>query len=128
MNQLSANSGGRAGNYLCALALDRIEPLLFALGEDSDQIDDDFSIANRSLDQTRKAHIGPDGTNLSGPAEPLKMINEVGMAHRYAQPVVLLGKSPHHMSAEEPRPAEDCDDGRLRFPSCSAPDWMAALC
>ena len=55
----------------------------------------------------------------------------VGMAHRYAQAVVPLGKGPHHISAKEARPAEDGDEStdihRLRFPRCRAPGSMAAL-
>jgi hypothetical protein len=61
----------------------------------------------RCLDQTGKAHIIPDGANLSGPAEPLQVLDEVGMAHRYAEAAAPLSKSPHHMSAKEPGPAED---------------------
>src|SRR6266516_5274107 len=99
----------RAGS--CRASLPSIESLLSALGQDTDQIDDDFSVANRGLDQAGKAHIGPDGTNLSGPAEPLQMLDEVGMAHRDAHAAVTLGKSPHHVSAEETRPAEDRDKG-----------------
>jgi hypothetical protein len=42
-----------------------------------------------------------DGANLSGPAEPLQMLDEVRMAHRDAYAVLTLGKSPHNMTAEE---------------------------
>src|SRR6266542_2230708 len=61
-----------------------IEPLPTALGQDPDQINDNFSAANRGLDRARKLHVGPKRLDLPGLAG---ITDEIGTAHRDTQTV-----------------------------------------
>src|SRR5262249_8851565 len=90
-----------------ALLLHGIEPLPTALKQDSNQSNDDFSAANRGLDQARNLHISPEGLNLCSLAG---ITDEIGTAHRDAQTVIALCEHPHDVSAEKSRPAEDSNE------------------
>src|SRR5208283_3401818 len=105
----------RFGDGARALALDRVESLLAALGQNADEIDGGRGALQRGGQRLRIAQIGLDREDLSRLAERLQEKGEVGPAAGDPDAPAVLRQPINHMAPDEPRASENRDQ-LLRLP------------
>ena len=90
--------------------LNRVETLLAALEQNSNQIDRGVRIAHRRGDGLRVANIGLHRIDLADPAHRAEIAGELRAAYGNTDAVAAIRKRAHHMTAQKPRAAKHGDE------------------
>ena len=109
MHHVSTHGSCRLCHRASTGALNGVEGLCAALGQNADQIDRSMGAAHRGLDRSRIAQIGLHGVDLAYPAERLQMPGQFRSPYRDPNAVVAFGQCAHDASSEKTRSAENSD-------------------
>ena len=101
------------GNPLRRFGVDGAEALPPGLLQNANQIHSRVGAAQRFGHGPLVAHIRLDQRNLAHGAQRLQMQRQVWPPHRDLDPAPRPRQGLHHIAAEKPRAAEDCDNGRI---------------